>query len=227
MLLATTYPAGAGTLTYTLATITGPELTLVTPVAGPSMAGLIHLTTASGTVEAWCVDLPDALAQAGGTYNVGSSAALNGSPGAPALTADQIGEIGALARHGASLVHNPGAYTSDQVAAAIQISIWEVEYGATAHTGFTYRPTLGSPIDTAPPSPAGLVAQFLANVGPGNPWGEYSGFKVLYTNASTNNQTLVTSVPEPSTWATMLAGFASLGIAGYRRRLASRTRPAV
>jgi PEP-CTERM motif len=212
-LLATTCAASAGTLTYTLGTITGTGMTFETPITGFGMAGLMHLSTADGIVDAWCVDLPDNFITTGGTYTIGSSAVSTGSPGVPAdLTSDQIGEMGALAKFGTPLVYHPGAYTSEEVAAAIQIAMWDIEYEAT----FTYD-ALGSPIDAAPPAPSGLVAQYMADVGPGAPWGEYFGFKVLYTDATPNNQTLITIVPEPSTWAMMLLGFAGLGFAGYRR----------
>ena len=225
-LLATTCAASALTLTYTLGTITGLGLSITTPTvaAGPVIAGLIHLTTTSGTVDVWCVDLPDVFIQTGGTYDVGSSALLNGSPGVPSLTADQIGEIGALVEYGTPLVYHPGLYTSDQVAAAIQVAIWEIEYGVNPPMigGLKYSLPIGSPFE------ASLAAQYLNNVGPGNPWSEYFGFKVLYTDQTTNNQTLLTTVPEPSTWAMMLLGFAGLGFAGYRRataRVARRAPP--
>jgi hypothetical protein len=94
-LLATTCVASAETLTYTGATITGSGPTIVTPLAaaGFGYAGLIHLTTASGTVNAWCVDLRDNFIQPGGTYIVGSSSVLTLAPGVQPLTPDQIGEI--------------------------------------------------------------------------------------------------------------------------------------
>ncbi len=208
-LLVTTCPASAETLTYTPGTITGTELNIVTPTvaAGDAVAGLIHLATASGTVDAWCVDLPDTFVQTEGTYSVGSSGVLNGSRGVPLLTADQIGKIGSLAKYGTALVYDPGIYTSAEAAAAIQIAIWDIEYGIVPPNGFAYGPDLGSPIDAAPPAPSGLIAQCIADVGvgSGNPWGEYTGFKVLYADQPSINQTLLTTVPEASTWSMMLA----------------------
>ena len=128
--------------------------------------------------------------------------------------------MGALALHGDFLVAHPGLYTSQEVAAAIQVAIWDVEYGTTF---FTYD-TLGSPIDAAPPGTSGLVGRYLALVGTGNPWDEYFGTLVF---AAAGNQTLLwapepsigptIAIPEPSTWAMMLLGFAGLGYAGFRK----------
>ena len=46
--------------------------------------------------------------------------------------------------------------------------------------------------------------------------------KVLYTDRTTNNQTLLTVVPAPSTWFMMILGFAAVGFAGYCRRRVGR-----
>ncbi len=123
-----------------------------------------------------------------------------------------------MALHGNELVDSPGPYTDDEVAAAIQIAIWDIEYGAA----FTYD-ALGSPVDAAPPDPSGLVAQYISNV-QGGPWVEDFDYAVL---SEADNQTVIWApeigreipggFPEPSTWAMMLLGFASLGFAGYRR----------
>ncbi len=226
-LLATTCAASAGTLDYTGGTITGLPITFLTPTTGVGDAGQIHLTTGIGTFDVWCVDLTDNFIQTGGTYLVGPSPILPFAPGVPrGLSPSQIGEMGTLALHGDFLVAHPGSYTSEQVAAAIQIAIWDIEYGPPLlpPNTFTYSPFLGSPIDTAPPGTSGLVGEYLANVGTGNPWDEYFGFGVF---AATGNQTLLwapepgitpfIAIPEPSTWAMMLVGFAGLGFAGYRR----------
>jgi hypothetical protein len=97
--------------------------------------------------------------------------------------------MGALALHGDFLVAHPGSYTPEEVAAAIQIAIWDVEYG----TAFTYD-ALGSPIDAGPPGTSGLVGRYLALVGTGNPWDEYFGTLVF---TATGNQTLLWA-PSPA-----------------------------
>ena len=135
-------------------------------VAGEGLTGL--------TLDVWCVDLTASFLPGGGTYGIHSSAYLLAAPGLPALSPTQIGEMGALALHGDQLVASPGIYTSQQVAAAIQIAIWDVEYGSA----FTYVP-LGSPVDAPLPLPNGLVDRYISNVGLGNPWGVDFAFGVF------------------------------------------------
>ncbi|MGA7195782.1 MAG: PEP-CTERM sorting domain-containing protein [Roseiarcus sp.] len=222
-LLATTCAASAATFTYADGTITGLQLTFDTPITGTGYAGQIHLSNVDGsgqTVDVWCVDLPTDFLTGGGTYGVHPSSYLLTRPnGIPALSLSQIGELGALAVHGDLLVASPGSYTSDEVAAAIQLAMWDIEYGSA----FTYV-ALGSPVDTAPPGTSGLVGEYLANVGFGNLWGlDYNfaafsevGNQVLIW-APEPTVTVLTGTPEPSTWAMMVIGFAGLGFAGYRR----------
>lgn len=52
--------AGAATLSYTGFTVTGDPITLNTPHSGSGVAGEIHLTTTSGTVDAWSGNSPGA-----------------------------------------------------------------------------------------------------------------------------------------------------------------------
>ncbi len=221
-LLATTCAASAATLTYDTGTITGLPITFLTGTTGTGYTGQIHMSNVDGsgqTLDVWCVDLVNNFVATGGTYGIHTPAYLLTSPnGIPSLSLTQIGELGALALHGDSLVANPGSYTSDQVAAAIQIAMWDIEYG----DAFTYDP-LGSPVDTAPPNPSGLVDQYISNV-EGGPWGGYFGFAVfsavgnqVVIYAPEPNITVFTGTPEPSTWAMMVIGFAGLGFAGYRR----------
>jgi len=70
-------------------------------------------------------------------------------------------------------------------------------------SGLTYNDP-GNPIDS-------YVTDLLGAIGTDIPL--FYGFHVL---VEAGNQTLITdSIPEPSTWAMMLLGFAGLGFAGY------------
>ncbi len=98
--------AGAGTLNYTGFTVTGDPITINTPHSGSGVAGEIRLTTTSGTVDAWCIDVFNDL-QGSGTYNIGPSSGAAGSPGVPSLSPTQLGQIGALVAHGDLLSRSP------------------------------------------------------------------------------------------------------------------------
>ena len=197
--------------TYTGYTLTGDPITLDTPVSASGYAGAIHLTTTSGTVNAWCLDVYDVLAGSG-TYTFTPVSASN-VPGVPSLTSAQIGQIGALIVNGNRLVSSPPeGQTANDIGTAIQLSIWSIEYGARPPASLTYS-SANATVDS-------LVTTYVSDAMAGaGQWQPFTGYSALfYTDDSTltSNQTLVAAVPEASTWAMMLAGFAGLGIAGYR-----------
>jgi hypothetical protein len=94
-------------------------------------AGLIVLTTPSGDILSWCVDVYDSL-QTSGTFAIGTLANDSApiSAGGPnPLSNAQIGQIGALVKNGDALVNAPPTgYTANDVGASIQLAIWQVEY---------------------------------------------------------------------------------------------------
>ena len=207
-LLGATGTSSAATLNYTVTSVTGVSITISDPVAAQGLAGQIHLSTTNGIIDAWCVDAYDALADSGTVFTAPFAAGLEGVP--VSLTHIQLGEIGALVAGGNSLIAAaPDLTTASIEGAAIQIAIWTVEYGPA----FQYTP-IGAPIDSAPDS---LVQQYIAAVGPGNPWGMVFGLTALSGAQGLANQTLVTiSIPEASTWAMMAIGFSGLAFAAYR-----------
>jgi hypothetical protein len=198
-LLLTASAASAGTLSYSGFTVTGDSIAIDTPVATTGVAGLIHLVTTSGIINAWCIDVYDSLSGSG-TYNI---APVTGPlPDVPALTSAQIGEIGALMVHGDQLVGAPPpGDTADDVATAIQVAIWSIEYGA----GFTYN--------YVDPAVASLAPLYSADATSGA-WKPFTQYAAL--SGTGPNQTLGAVVPEASTWEMMLLGFAGLGFAGFR-----------
>jgi hypothetical protein len=212
-LLGTT--CSASVLDYTGFTVTGDSITIDTPILTSGVAGLIHLITPSGTVDAWCLDVYDMLSGSG-TYNVGP--VHPPLPGVPILTAAQIGEIGALMVHGDDLVAAPPpGDNANDVATAIAVAIWSVEYGTAVPSGFTYNY-----VDSTVAS----LAPLYDNDAISGVWAPFTGYSALsYTNEQTltSNQTVFAVIPEPSTWAMMLLGLGGLGFAGYRssRRAAS------
>ena len=172
------------------------------------LTGEIVLTTQYGALATWCVDLFHDI-ELGGSYvymtiplttdNDGSTPS-NSAP----LTTQQIDDISYLATIGtAEMNANP----SNDLSAAIQAAIWQVEYATTA----SYSGDTGFATDLA------AIDAMLAN----NPPSSYDGGVEVGNTGDQglfNNQHLFTTqtVPEPSTWAMMLIGFAGLGFAGYR-----------
>jgi hypothetical protein len=196
--------ASAATVVYDGYSWNGSDITITSPNSISGGAGQIQLYTPYKTIiDAWCVDIFTYLGTSG-AFQTGpltnDSSTLPGGP--DTLSTAKIGEIGALALNGDDLLGSPGA-TSDK-SAAIQIAIWSVEYGNDfAYTG----------VDNNIPN---LVSAYIGNVTGAFPlWKPYSNFVTL-TEAG-NQNLITTSVPEPSTWAMMLLGFAGLGFAGYRR----------
>jgi hypothetical protein len=90
---------------------------------------------------------------------------------------------------------------------ALQGAIWDIEYGATVVS--TSNPNNGD-INN-------LIGQYLTYG-----WDHPAAFSYGLYPVGPNGQGFGTSqgfvvgVPEPSTWAMMLLGFAGLGFAGYR-----------
>jgi len=178
------------------------------------LAGEIVLTTQFGDLATWCVDLFHDIGL-GGSYtymtmplttdNSGSSPSTSN-----ALTTTQIDDISFLASYGTAALNaaiTAGGTTTelDDLSAAIQAAIWQVEYGTVAtYSGDTGFGTDLSEIDALLPA-----TMNYGGVQIGNP-----GDQGLF-----NNQNLFTTmtVPEPSTWAMMMIGFAGLAVVGYRK----------
>src|SRR5271165_7084846 len=204
-LLLTTSAAFAGALSYTGFTVTGDSVTVDTPVTATGVAGLIHLITPGGTVvNAWCIDVYDPLLGSG-TYSI--TPVTVPLPGVPTLSDTQIGEIGALMVHGDQLVGAPPpGDTADDVATAIQVDIWSVEYGAGVFTYNYVDPTVAT---LAP------LYYLDSTGGAWAPFTQYAALNGSGQNLSTD-QTLAAVVPELPTWEMMLLGFAGLGFAGLK-----------
>jgi hypothetical protein len=161
-------------------------------------AGLITLN-GSPVITAYCVDIADLLLPSG-TYNVGVNPATNPNlTGYSSITGNgKIADIGALIFNGEN-------------AAAVQLAIWETEYGPNAF--FT-------------PDDGGL--QTLANMYLGNAetiWSVPANLALFELTPADGqvNQTLVyladppAPVPEPGTFALLGAGLLMAGFAARRQ----------
>ncbi|MBL8588037.1 MAG: PEP-CTERM sorting domain-containing protein [Methylobacteriaceae bacterium] len=165
-------------------------------------AGQIKLDVVGAPdVLAWCVDIYHTLRNSG-TYSFGPLVNDSATPTPHALSAATIGKIGALVNHGDDLIAAASTLAQKRdIGAAIQLAIWKTEY-----SGLSY---------TASGAVTGLVNTYLGNIASGA-WAPDSSIRALTFQG--NGQTLVTGVPEPSTWAMMLIGFLGLAMATSRRR---------
>jgi hypothetical protein len=165
--------------------------------------GPVTLHTTSGDINVYCADLNHEL-QTGVVYNYGFLTENGAGNPISEFTSNRIGHIAAL-----------GLASSDgDVEAAAQLAIWSVEYNTSA-TGFA-----DIAIQTDYNS---LIGGTFANTGyarvliPAGNWPTDTSLSQMMVVGTS------TTVPEPSTWAMMLLGFAGLGYAGYRRAKGGKT----
>ena len=161
----------------------------------------------------FCVDLPHAI-----YVNVGSQlketlayhvAPLTQDGYGNALSSTQVREITGLARLGFTIAKGSATDAPAQLA-AVQQAIWTVEYPTSTFTA------------TGPyaAAQAGYAATFLHEAP------HLSGFarNIVSDSGSTQGQiTNVGGVPEPASWALMLAGFGIVGAAARSRRTGMTT----
>jgi hypothetical protein len=171
--------------------------------------GPIVLSTTVGSLTVYCADLSHTI-YPGTTYTYAYGALTENGLG-QSLSQPLSNELGQIAEIG----KNALAHGNDDLAAAAQAAIWGLEYNIT--------PTFANPLGAIASDYSGLLTTSYHNNGA---WGEAlipvgEGWPV---NPYATQQ-MVVGVPEPSTWAMMLAGFACLGFVGYRSRRA-RSLPA-
>jgi len=125
--------ASAADYTVTNVGFTGESVTLSGLLNETANAGLITLTTSTGTVlPTFCVDLFHTITIGGSGYQY-NRGVLTSDANGNTLTSTQVGEIYALADIGVQqyLSHTGDADTY----AAVQAAIWQVEYPGLTVTG--------------------------------------------------------------------------------------------
>lgn len=210
-IVALTTPTMAGSLTYDSYSFSGiDDIRITSPNKIEGGAGPITLYEGGKVVvaDAWCLDVDNFLAGSGtvGTLPFTLANADSGLPGVPTdLSATQLGVISWLVDLGDKA-------TDSTLQGAFQVAIWTEEYG----DAFTYQ-ALGKAFDG---DVSGDLSTALADyTGQGN-----APLKLtfLVPGVGVSSQTLVfgSAIPEPSTWAMMLAGFGLIGALGWRKRQA-------
>ena len=123
-----------------------------------------------------------------------------------ALNTNVSAEIQYLAHIGIGLANGPTSTTVTDEVTAIQAAIWELEYGLTATSSdATINNYISSFYSNAlAVSPGGSPAEELYNS--------------VHQSFVDGSPSLTTPVPEPSTWAMMILGFAGFGFITYRRK---------
>ena len=127
--------------------------------------------------------------------------ATGGNP----LSSPVPGEIQTLANIGYAAYEN-GTGTAD-IYAGLARAIWDIEYNTNGNTeSVSGSPTVNALIATDIAYAVAHPSSYSLSLFPGAN-GQAFGYGQVFSSG----------VPEPSTWAMMIVGFAGLGFAGYRR----------
>jgi hypothetical protein len=164
--------------------------------------GPLLFSSPMGDFTVYCTDLNHNV-EPGGSYEFIFGPLTENGAGQPIseVTSNEIGQIAAIGKNG----------TGD-LSIAAQAAIWELAYpglvqsfsGPDAATiGADYNNLLSATYNNNGNWATALIPYGYNPVWPGG-----------------GPQEMVVGVPEPSTWAMMLAGFAGLGFFGYRSRRA-------
>ena len=216
---------GVGYYTGSVAPNPNSSTTLVAVgIGGDSFTSTNHTYdfSATGQLNAWCVDIYHWLSGGAVTYNVATGSALAASldtlrPGIPSGTT-RVAQLGQLANEVYSTVNTKAE------SAAFQLAVWAITYGIADVTGhYSINTTnTGFKVNSATASSAyGVLANsWLANLGTAPDTGNY---KLTYLNDGTQNNTqdmvvFTAVVPEPTALGLLAIGLLGLGYG--RRKLA-------
>ena len=196
--------SAAGAVNYNVTNVgfDGNTVSLSGLVNGTANSGLITLTTGTGIIPTFCVDLYHTI-NIGGSYTYTTAPLLfdsngTGSPGLTgnALTTTQIGEIGALADVGVQEYKNGWGTTAGYT--ALHSAIWQIEYGSALTVNGGTDPAILADIAYAAANPYYGVWSVIPGVNGQNP---FDGVTYL-------GQALVTA-PGPNVGEGLL-GFAAM-----------------
>jgi hypothetical protein len=175
-----------------------------------TLTGTDTVTSAAVKFSGYCIDIMDFLHT--GLFDIVPLAAY--SP----LNATQKAQLLTLVSNADPLL-TAGSPNAD-VSAAIQLAIWEIVY----ETSGTFNAGAGVFKATTATSAVNLANTYLGNV-TGGSWTAKSGYALntlVSINGANQEQLFLTAVPEPATWAMMIAGFGLVGGALRSQRRQAR-----
>ena len=161
---------------------------------------VVFALSGGGSITAYCVDLNHFLAGSG-MYTTGIFDHNGEGQLISEFDSNRIGHIALLGAAALGLGTSAGNY----LAAAAQAAIWDIAYGADSVTTVSSDSMFNGDLAT-------LLGDHFTG-------GGYA--TALLVPNGVDNQIMVTglagAVPEPSTWAMGIAGFAFLGAMGWKR----------
>ena len=200
-------PLQASSIIYTsFSEIEGGYVNITTPGIGGVSAGQIQLNTSGGPIMAWCMDLLHWL-QPADTMTL--SPLTTGGPNnlnMPSLTTGQVNQMGSLMFFGSDLMASSHAA---ETSAALQLSIWRVEYTNLAYSTSAAIQALSdvfiANLSTIWNCPTCSAQQLV-----GSSYNQVLGFGV--------RPELTSVVPIPAAAWLFATGLAGLGVIARRRR---------
>jgi hypothetical protein len=199
-------PSKADTFLETSVGVIGAKSVVIdSPVVRNVSAGLIQLNGTGGSfMDVFCVDVFDNIQQPY-LYNIATWTPGSTFQGMANITAAQAQQIASLAFLGSS--SNSGPFLD----AVLQLAIWKTEYGGSFDTLGLDSATQNS-VNTA------LADTVFGGI-------DYRGDLTLHVMSDAPSDpsqafvfATVAAVPEPSTWAMMIIGFAGIVVTAARRK---------
>lgn len=168
-----------------------------------TFAGEITVNSSVGSFATYCIELTQGLATPDSSYAFG-----------PYLN-DRLSRLVSFAGFYGGADQSTNQVNTTVEKTAFQLAIWEAVYDSAPGSLVAGTFQVSS-------AQAGVVAQANAYLlgAAGLTVGSYATNR-LYSFSSPNRQDLVTAVPEPSTYALMLAGLAGIGFVARRRSKAA------